>query len=55
MHSRASGIKSSFCICITHLYERKMETVPEQDRLEQDYYDYLQAPLQPLQVGDSVE
>ena len=35
-----------------HLFlsERKLETVPEQDRLEQDYYDYLQAPLQPLQV-----
>ena len=32
---------------------RKLETVPEQDRLEEDYHDYLQAPLQPLQVGTS--
>lgn len=29
---------------------RKLEAVPEHDRVELSYRDYLQAPLQPLQV-----
>ena len=43
--SPANSLHSSSC--------RKLEALPEQDRLEQDYHDYLQAPLQPLQVGPS--
>jgi hypothetical protein len=34
---------------------RRLPVVPEEARLEGEYKDYLQAPLQPLQVGDQAE